>query len=242
MTKTSSGARQRYYRGSFPISNMYLQGKTREEYTRPWQDHPLGALVFALWKFSEKGTMWSYEDFESIIGWKRRTVKSMMEEIKGSKLKILLRSKMMETPIGRRKKWWLMKEASNLTFLEIMQMVRPAFKNKEHNRNKCEDKIFKILEKEYPGQWKWTGERCLKNRILNFYPDFRNEEEKKIIEHFGSPYHNVDEEINRTRALNQAGYDVLVIWDADKLTENEIKRRIRTFLEETLKEGLRDAI
>lgn len=105
-----------------------------------------------------------------------------------------------------------------------------AIKNGNYNLspNKPEKLLIKFLNKILPKQYKFVGDGKL--TVGGFIPDFVNKDNNKIIEHYGTFWHNLPEYKKRDKlrivAYKKANYKTLIIWqhelkDLDKL-ENKI--------------------
>lgn len=90
-------------------------------------------------------------------------------------------------------------------------------------KNKLEEDFENILEENFPNKWKYagTGEFPVGYK----YPDFINEEDKKIIEVFGNYWHRNDTGEARISHFKQYGYSTLIIW------EKEIREDLLSVLE-----------
>jgi len=94
--------------------------------------------------------------------------------------------------------------------------------------NKCEKRLRSLLNKMYPGEWRFVGDG--KVVIEGKCPDFINVNgQKKIIELFGERWHEPPEEQERIEFFKQYGYDTLVLWVKQLNNENLAKEKIADF-------------
>ena len=103
--------------------------------------------------------------------------------------------------------------------------------------NAPEKKVMDILNRHFPGEWKYTGDGSLV--IGGYNPDFANANGKKqLIECFGTYWHspkaNADwhhSELGRIMAYNSLGFRCLVLWEHDinSKSEEELVNEIRAF-------------
>jgi len=98
------------------------------------------------------------------------------------------------------------------------EWVEKVRKSLNKSPNKPESFLQTILKEYCPGQWKYTGDFSFMVNGKN--PDFVNEEQKLVIEHFGDYWHDGEDSTGRAEIFAQAGYDTLVIW------ENELKNNL----------------
>ena len=96
--------------------------------------------------------------------------------------------------------------------------------------NKPEKIILNILNKDYPGEWKYTGDFSF---IINGKsPDFVNCNGKKlIIEMFGDYWHKGEDPQDRANIFKPFGYETLVIWESELKNINNVTLRIHNFME-----------
>jgi len=94
--------------------------------------------------------------------------------------------------------------------------------------NKPETTILSLLNKLYPEEWKYTGDRSF---IINGKnPDFVNcNGQKKIIEFNGDYWHRNDIPGEREKIFAEYGWDTLVIWEKELKDMERVKFRIHRF-------------
>jgi G:T-mismatch repair DNA endonuclease (very short patch repair protein) len=99
--------------------------------------------------------------------------------------------------------------------------------------NKPETFLLGLLEKMYPGEWKYTGDFSF---IINGKnPDFVNVNgQKKIIEVFGDYWHRGEDPADRVAAFSPFGYQTLVIWERDLKDVAVVTSRIHDFNREEM--------
>jgi len=94
--------------------------------------------------------------------------------------------------------------------------------------NKQEKKLNNLLEKMYPGEWKFVGNGEV--IIDGKCPDFINiNGQKKIIELYGEWWHKPDEEQRRKDFFKRYGYETLVIWVRQLMDDGVAKSMIKGF-------------
>lgn len=92
--------------------------------------------------------------------------------------------------------------------------------------NKIEERLNAILQKEFPGTYKYVGagEFILGGKC----PDFMNINGKKeIIELYGDYWHQEDNPQDRIDFFKQYGYKTLVIWEHEIEKEEAVTTRIK---------------
>jgi very-short-patch-repair endonuclease len=95
--------------------------------------------------------------------------------------------------------------------------------------NKCETRIYEILEELLPGQYKFTGAFTFWIDMLN--PDFVCKDKRKIIEFFGDYWHKKEDVENRNKIFNKYGYECLYIWECELKDLEQIRNKIIKFHE-----------
>ncbi len=91
--------------------------------------------------------------------------------------------------------------------------------------NKAELKLEDILNRYFPGQWKFVGNKGVK--LGELYPDFLNVNGKKqVIELFGAHWHDVFDIAKKRDSYRKYGFDVAIVWE-DELKDEE--RLIKVF-------------
>ncbi len=97
-----------------------------------------------------------------------------------------------------------------------------------------ENKIWEIIQQqELPFEPVGKGKFWLKGINHNFNPDFVNKDKKKIIEMFGSYWHNQRKDLDKERleTYSKYGYEYLVIWDYELKDIEKVKEKIKKFNE-----------
>jgi very-short-patch-repair endonuclease len=100
-------------------------------------------------------------------------------------------------------------------------------KNYRKSPNKIEKEFMVFLNKNWPNQYKFTGNKY--NFVLNKKPDFTHVSEKKIIEIFGDYWHKGDNPQDYIDYYKAFGYNCLIFW------EHEINNNLAHVLEEIKK-------
>lgn len=121
--------------------------------------------------------------------------------------------------------------------IEILKAIwdDPEYKNRillaraEPGRpNKQENFILFLLNRMYPGEWRYTGD--FSTIINGKNPDFINiNGQKKVIEFNGTYWHQYDIPGEREKIFSEYGYDTLIIWDHELKNMNRLKFRINKF-------------
>lgn len=101
--------------------------------------------------------------------------------------------------------------------------------------NKAEVQLLDLLNKQFPGEWKYVGDGSLIINGLN--PDFVNINGKKnLIELFGTYWHRDVKkrswnytEPGRVAAFKQMGFRCLVIWDKELSDKERLVRKLLTW-------------
>lgn len=100
---------------------------------------------------------------------------------------------------------------------------------------KLEKNLEVLLERDYPGEWEYTGDG--KVIIDGMIPDFFNKNGRKmVIEAFGRYWHEGNNpkwrrtELGRIMAYNALGIKCLVIWEEELKDEPKVTAKIRTFV------------
>lgn len=107
----------------------------------------------------------------------------------------------------------------------IKNIIKASFK-----RPTNPEKIMnKLLNKFYPGEWKYVGDGSF--IIAGKNPDFINVNgAKKIIEVFGNHWHKIEDEEKRKEIFKIYGYETLVIWENEINNPEELKSKIHSFV------------
>jgi len=96
--------------------------------------------------------------------------------------------------------------------------------------NKPETLLGKLLEDMYPGEWKYTGDFSF--TINGKAPDFANiNGQKKLIELFGSYWHEGHDPQDRIAIFKPFGFDTIVIWEHELKDLKGVTGRIHAFME-----------
>jgi len=97
--------------------------------------------------------------------------------------------------------------------------------------NKREIELEEVLEKLFPGQWKYVGggEVVIGGKC----PDFINVNgRKQIIELFGEPWHKADNSEERISHFGRYGYSTLIVWVKElksKQNRTQLKEKLLSF-------------
>ncbi len=108
-----------------------------------------------------------------------------------------------------------------------------ARKANQSRPNKPEKIIINLI-KQYNLNFFYVGnsKKWFKGETQSFNPDFINEDKKKIIEFFGSYWHEntKEDDKKRLKTYSQYGYKTLVILENELKNPDEIKNRISNFI------------
>jgi hypothetical protein len=107
--------------------------------------------------------------------------------------------------------------------------------------NKAERKLDALLQRLFPGEYKYTGDGTLIIDRMN--PDFANVNgQKKLIELFGEHVHHTKKAFckvskrrtyrGRKRAFAEFGYKALIVWSAELKDEWSLVKKLRAFHED----------
>lgn len=112
------------------------------------------------------------------------------------------------------------------------EYVKKMMKIRMTKPNKLEIKVNKILEKHFPGEWKYNGDFSCGVSIGGLIPDFVNVNGKKqAIEVFGDMYHDPKksfskvswkrQEFGRKAIFSQYGYECIIFWASELVKDAE---------------------
>jgi hypothetical protein len=113
---------------------------------------------------------------------------------------------------------------------------KKAWKDPEYARkclvinspNKMELKLNDILDRLYPGEWKFVGNGEVV--IDGKCPDFINiNGQKKIIELYGERWHQNHDPQDRINVFKPFGYETLVIWSKELWNTNDLIDKLQSF-------------
>ncbi len=94
--------------------------------------------------------------------------------------------------------------------------------------NELEQRLISILNRVLPDEYRYAGDGSF---ILGGKcPDFVDKQgKKKLIELYGSHWHQDDDPQNRIAFFKQFGFDTLVIWEHELRNEDSLGKRILEF-------------
>jgi len=110
----------------------------------------------------------------------------------------------------------------NLELWKNEKYVQKQMKARKLRPNGGESFLLKILERYFPGCWKYVGDGSL--IIGGKCPDYVNKANSKLIEFFGVYWHKLEEEELRKQYFKKYGYETLVIWSNEIQLGNLVKR------------------
>lgn len=222
--------------GPKPISSIYLNGKTEEEYRAIYEDNCTIGVVYILHKYTPRELL-SYEQIGDRIGYKWRSVKNSVHSLRRNSI---LETSIKEIPSARSKnsKMWSLdnRAFSELSFDKLKCLVRNSYYTKNQGPNQCEFALLEICEELYPIEFYFSGRQLLKNKVGTIFPDIRHKKYKIVIEHFGSRFHEKKEEERRLDYLASLDYKALIIWDYKKKNRNKIKKQIKEFVDNAIQD------
>lgn len=127
--------------------------------------------------------------------------------------------------ISRNKFWGNLSDKEKTQFMTIVGKA-----NSREHPNKSENKLLKLLEQMYPGQWRYTGDYSFWINGKN--PDFTHLFQKKLIELFGDYWHKGEDPKDRKAIFARCGYETLVIWESELKNFTKVKFRINKFMKQ----------
>lgn len=98
---------------------------------------------------------------------------------------------------------------------------------KEGIPNKCEEVLLNMLRELYSNEYEYNYGQYV---IAGKFPDFVNNESRKLIEVFGEKFHKPGEEAEKIELYNGAGWDCLVIWAKQLQDRIKIKTKVMEFM------------
>lgn len=101
--------------------------------------------------------------------------------------------------------------------------------------NKTERRIDDLLQKKFPGMFKFVGDGSLVIDGMN--PDWICTDKKIIIELFGERWHEKEEERKRMQAFANYGFRTLIIWWKESRNEKIVFEKINNFIIKNNSEG-----
>lgn len=118
------------------------------------------------------------------------------------------------------------------------EFIKKCIMAARRGQTKPEIKMQELLNRLYPGEYKYTGDGSFSIDGLN--PDFVNVNgQKKIIEVFGIYFHDPkfsNRKIpyrstydGRKKVFSDFGYETLIIWDEEMKDMEKVKRKVRGF-------------
>lgn len=97
--------------------------------------------------------------------------------------------------------------------------------------NRAEIILSQVLDELCPGEFAYNGDYRLKTSVDRLIPDFINiNGKRKIIDLFGSYWHQEDEVNQRIERYKKHGFDALIIWDYELKNLENVKREVLNFL------------
>ena len=109
----------------------------------------------------------------------------------------------------------------------------PEYRTKQMNSRRCKpnklEKVFQeLLDRNFPGVWKYVGDGQL--IIGGKCPDYLNINKKNsLIELFGSYWHTEEEIEPRTLHFNEYGYSLIVVWEHELKDNEKLLSKLRGY-------------
>lgn len=228
--------------GKTTIDKRYLDGKTIDEYVEIFDNSCIFGVVYILHKHSNMNKEFQKITMNQIgkeIGWKRRSVMRAFKSLENSILRTSIKKIKLniKTTDGSSSLYYLDNHAfSELTYNELKCLVNLSYYTRDPKipwyPELC---ILQLCQEMYPhGEFVYNGNRCSENRRGNIYPDIISEKYKIVIEHYGSRYHEIEQEEERVELLKQLGYRSKIIWDYEDKNKNKIKKELKEFIDKCL--------
>lgn len=231
--------------GKVAISNDYnIDRLDRNEYVKLWQDECIPGVLYALHKYSGSKHKLTMNEISRIVGWRRGSIKNSLYSLRNINiLKYAIKSIKLDIQTSDKCKqlFWLDCEPfSKISFSELVYIMDASHNFKDKNEpNFCEQCILEILDEEYPHQFKFTGAQLERNKIecydKNRYPDFTHNDYKLVLEHFGSPWHSMENEEEFVKEqYKKVGVICHIIWDYEPKDRNKIKNKLKEFVDNAI--------
>lgn len=119
-----------------------------------------------------------------------------------------------------------------VTLNKNLDFIEKRFKAMNIKPNKPEKLLNKLLQENFPNQFKYTGDG--KVIIGRFNPDFICNQSKKIIEMYGDYFHNLppskERDERRLIAYTTRGYSTLILWEHELKNPNQVLNKINEFI------------
>lgn len=107
------------------------------------------------------------------------------------------------------------------------EWVRSIFRANRVSPNKCELHLAELLEKHFPGKFKFVGDGA--TIIDGKCPDFISMDDTKLIIEFnGQHWHDPEDEPARVEFFSSRGYRTMIVWEGE--TDEGIISRCRRFI------------
>lgn len=115
------------------------------------------------------------------------------------------------------------------------KQIKAILNGSDLTPNKPEKLLIKLLNKLLPKEYKFVGDG--KVILKGYNPDFINVNgQKKIIEHFGTYWHNLStyksRDKKRLKVYSDYGYKTLIIWENELENLDKVKEKIVKFNKE----------
>ncbi len=145
---------------------------------------------------------------------------------------------------GIRKPYWLGKKQSGCTKRKRSKSIKKLWENEKYAENWCKKNnikpnkpeilLNKLLQENFPNQFKYTGDG--KFWIKRFNPDFINTKNKGVIEMFGDYWHNLPEhkerDKERLKVYKEEGFATLVLWEHELKHPIQVINKVGGFINE----------
>lgn len=136
-----------------------------------------------------------------------------------------------------------LKETSSSSRLEVREKISKTIKKlwededyrnktliaQQKKQNKSELKVSEILEKLFPCEYKYVGNRELFLGYPPKNPDWVHKSKNKVIEFLGRYWHPDEDEFILKNHYNKIGYDCLIIWEEELKNKDVLEQKIKNF-------------
>jgi len=174
-------------------------------------------------KMSEKFCLNVSEGHKGQISWNKGFTKENDERILKLSKKLIGKKRSEET---KKLKAFQTKE-----LWQDPEYVQKQMKARGLTPNKTEIWLENLLDKTFPGEWKYVGDGEV--IISGKCPDFINiNGQKKIIELFGDYWHKGQDPQDRIDIFSPYGYKTLVIWEKELKDFKSLRKKIFDFVVE----------
>ncbi len=162
---------------------------------------------------------------------------SVMGKNKGRLFSAAIKAKMSAAQTGKKQTDETKREHSRIAKEKIANgdWFPTIPKNPWPKPNKVEAKLLSLLEANFAGRYRYTGDGSF--TINHLTPDFTNcNGHKEVIELYGDYWHKGENPEIKSNKYAEFGFRCLVIWERELKHPDNVLARIRSFQEAELKE------